>query len=324
VNYEKLADTLQAKVNALTEIQQLHFYKVTSHMLTRAIQDELREGPGTDHDRNRRALGYVQLLSHTLGKLDRAQTRKPWPKSQLQLHMGHNFTDHETLVIAFEQIEQDCPEILPWMSRAVDISASYAATFFDDTGQTKNRFLRCLGETIAWCGPRCNIARPDKCLRSTDFFGRLDLTQDCFEFSVDRFQVSRLTAVRSQLIRGEGASVRAIDPHRVGGRLLVHYCECANHHGMSKEASSGFFDEWELPPWDTWIDVVQTDDSDLELLVAWIPPAFEQLAQRGIDADFMEILMWADAPKWTHVPENSMPLWLRELAAKFTKGLRPS
>ncbi len=73
------------------------------------------------------------------------------------------------------------------------------------------------------------------------------------------------------------------------GRLLTYAPGANLADGAAKKASHGFFDDNNMPPWDTW---VHFDDGRL---YAWIPPAMEALAQAGMDVNAEECIWWTDS-----------------------------
>lgn len=67
--------------------------------------------------------------------------------------------------------------------------------------------------------------------------------------------------------------------------------------GAAEPETDGFFDEWDLPPIDTWF---YNDYSSAEkggILFAWIPERFIGLAERAIEIQFLGILNWFEKPR---------------------------
>ena len=90
-----------------------------------------------------------------------------------------------------------------------------------------------------------------------------------------------------------------------GGRLLAYFpfdsCGC----GAAEKASRCFFDIDNMPPFDTWVWLVEemkaitfpdgsTAETEANWLVACVPPAFLEQAQRGIDANPEKCIRWVD------------------------------
>jgi hypothetical protein len=100
--------------------------------------------------------------------------------------------------------------------------------------------------------------------------------------------VNRVIDLRSSLIKSHPPSEHAIPPSRLRGKLLL-YIPCENvSDGASRYASNGFFDLYDCPPWDTWLQY-----SD-RTLISWVPEILFPLAQAGIDANPVECIKWAD------------------------------
>jgi hypothetical protein len=94
-----------------------------------------------------------------------------------------------------------------------------------------------------------------------------------------------------------------------GGRLLFYMPDGTDHGGASENETEGFFDAWDVPPWDTWIYYSQgSQDKERyyfesrgwvnhpetkSRLVCWIPPALIEVVEDGIEVDPMSCLMWA-------------------------------
>lgn len=68
--------------------------------------------------------------------------------------------------------------------------------------------------------------------------------------------------------------------------------------GAAEAVSNGFFDVYNTPPWGTWVafasDLKIKDISYSEYLIAWVPPAFIELAATGIMVNPEECIQWLD------------------------------
>ena len=58
--------------------------------------------------------------------------------------------------------------------------------------------------------------------------------------------------------------------------------------GAAEVETHGFFDSFNLPPWDTWISYVH------EHLLAWVPSALVELVDGGIQVNAEQCIVWAD------------------------------
>lgn len=99
--------------------------------------------------------------------------------------------------------------------------------------------------------------------------------------------VEALCETRARLLKD--AERTSADIGVAGGRLL--FIEEGVDDGASEDASNGFFDVHDLPPWDTWV----VYDRERTRLVSWVPPAFVEMAEAGINANPVDCLQWASS-----------------------------
>lgn len=80
-----------------------------------------------------------------------------------------------------------------------------------------------------------------------------------------------------------------------GKILVIKYGENISD-GAAEPETDGFFDEWDLPPIDTWF---YNDYSVARggILFAWIPEKFIELADKAIEVQFLNILNWFEKPR---------------------------
>jgi hypothetical protein len=86
------------------------------------------------------------------------------------------------------------------------------------------------------------------------------------------------------------------------GRILVAEYGQNIPDGAVEVETASFFDEFDLPPIDTWF---YNGYSKLQggILFAWIPERFIDLTQRAIDMQFLDILHWfVTPPGWVSDP----------------------
>jgi hypothetical protein len=90
-----------------------------------------------------------------------------------------------------------------------------------------------------------------------------------------------------------------------GGRLLAYFPDDNLADGFAQTVSKGFFDVDNIPPYDTWVWIVDdtrhfkyADGVNGELqanyLVAWVPPDFFEFADSGVDANPEGCIQWLD------------------------------
>lgn len=119
--------------------------------------------------------------------------------------------------------------------------------------------------------------------------------------------VDQVTNARSQIMR---QSPKQPDSRSVAlreGRLLLFAPEENLSDGAAEYASMGFFDVDNVPPWDTWVVMVE------KYLVSWVPPQLVRLVQEGLDVNPEQCILWADDPS---VSKEPIATALGELSAK--------
>ena len=80
------------------------------------------------------------------------------------------------------------------------------------------------------------------------------------------------------------------------GRLLIYEPDCTLLEGASARESQGFFDDYDCPPIDTWIDFFDVSNYFFEQssVVSWIPEKYIPLAERGVGVSSTECIYWLD------------------------------
>ena len=189
------------------------------------------------------------------------------------------------------------------------------------------QFIKRLHETIAWCVPRVNSNDPKYCLRSAELRPEYKFDSDP-GYDVDIWataqMIDRVVASRSQLVSpptlGSGIDL-------AGGRLLIHFLDESNHNGATADETSYFLDNYDTPPWDTWVEAFipetlahQSPDSiptEFAFLISWVPPQFLETVHEATEIECVGMLMWADELRTWDGPRNfadSIPAWLEQIA----------
>jgi hypothetical protein len=153
-----------------------------------------------------------------------------------------------------------------------------------DCKSNLDQFWERLTQTIAWCQQHVDGAAPGVCLRPESFRPRV-LVRNYFE------------AVRSvALSRAHQVSATPTNRSLGGGRLLLYFPDAELADGAAEAESRGFFDVNNAPPYGTWVglfrDAASRRDSFATYLLAWVPPAFIELADRGIAVNPEECIVW--------------------------------
>lgn len=152
----------------------------------------------------------------------------------------------------------------------------------------KADFFTRLAEAIAWCLPRASVRDPRHSLRSAELFPDL-LAPDRASVVRQLCQARHIKLSNSRLER-----VRTSED-LMGGRLLVYFPERNLADGAAELESRGFFDGNNIPAWETWVGLFQSDSQDPSqkvYLVAYVPPALLEIAGIGIEANPELCINW--------------------------------
>lgn len=144
----------------------------------------------------------------------------------------------------------------------------------------ERKFKQRLAETIAWCSRHGSLDDPKNSLRT--------FSEDLPYFLAPELQVSHVASLRREKLYQDGFRNIETLTDLQGGRLLFYTADWTLSTGGSQLETYGFFDAHECPPFDTWVWFVPQapkGSSDVfdHYLVAWIPPVFLELVEKGIE-----------------------------------------
>lgn len=147
-------------------------------------------------------------------------------------------------------------------------------------------FKAALPDTVRWCQRRAgtpgngSLTAPDPALRS------MELCPSLFSFGPAPLVWSVVNARRNSL----GTSCDAVPDsvQKPGGRLLYFDPSTTLSDGAALVQSQGFFDNDNVPPWDTWLCF-----SDDGFVVSWVPPGYLDRVDAGVEANPERCIMWA-------------------------------
>jgi hypothetical protein len=140
-----------------------------------------------------------------------------------------------------------------------------------------------IDQAVRWCAKNSNPKQPRLCFRREETRPRT-LERDYFT------AVSSVTNSPHRFTRASTRSPRSLN----GGRLLVYFPDDDLADGAAEAESDGFFDVHNAPPWDTWVGIFEDSKRQERnpYLLSWVPPAFVDRAQRGIDVNPEECILW--------------------------------
>ncbi len=130
-------------------------------------------------------------------------------------------------------------------------------------------------EAARWCAPRALIDDPAGSLRTNLLKPSLVILEDQnqgrwnFDVGGPVSEITELCRKRAEMI-GAGPLVSDRFELVPSGRLLMFYPYESLCDGAARQSSGGFFDKWNIPPWDTWVWYTRLPD-DGEVLYSWIP-----------------------------------------------------
>ncbi len=102
-----------------------------------------------------------------------------------------------------------------------------------------------------------------------------------------RAKVNELCRIRDAMIVQGGDDPRP----PTGGRVLLFYPHESLCDGAAWQSSNGYFDHWNIPPWDTWFWYAKTPEGR-DVLYSWVPAEFVELASVGVSVNPEECLVW--------------------------------
>jgi hypothetical protein len=160
---------------------------------------------------------------------------------------------------------------------------------FDETkGDNLETFLERLPETVAWCSrvtemdDLATAFRSDRLKPGLWADGRKDMVEG---------------VARGRSINGAGQYIKTDIAMLANGRLLVYQPDFSLWENVSSAETKGFFDEYDAPPWDTWISYFYESKPEQTweaYLVCWIPATFIDIVSKGIAVNSSECIGWLD------------------------------
>ena len=160
-----------------------------------------------------------------------------------------------------------------------------------------------LTSAIVWCTGRHNLNLMETCYRTAEFFPKTVVSTDdsnitYLEFTQLRSLVDQVVSKRNEFIKN---NVKIPSLH---GRILCFYPQASNNDAMVEsecnarinsvffKSKSTFIDEFDNPPWDTWL-FCELNESIIALY-SWVPPELVEIVSNAIAADAYGCLVWAE------------------------------
>lgn len=151
-----------------------------------------------------------------------------------------------------------------------------------------------IGEATSWCSADVSLRQK---LRSSEL-QPVDITTEAewlrgmeeFKIVEERTRiVDQLVAERRRLL--EDGSQRPAPLHR-DGRVLLCEIDACFFDGVAKEVTGGFFDDGDLPPWDTWLAFRAAFGDRSSVLLSWVPHGHLGLVEKAVESHFCNAYSW--------------------------------
>jgi hypothetical protein len=173
-------------------------------------------------------------------------------------------------------------------------------------GDDLEAFQDHLAQTIAWVTKQLDLRDPAKSLRS-------DVTRP--PYFADREETVKWLS----LLRLDALDEPGLQPttNLAGGRLFAFMPDDTLFDGASEVATQGFFDFYNVPPWDTWVAYVRgagRDASYANYLICWVPASLVELVEHGIAVNPEACISW--------IEEVESPSLVLDLALRLSRSPR--
>jgi hypothetical protein len=146
-------------------------------------------------------------------------------------------------------------------------------------------FGRRLAEAVAWCS-RCIAGDPAHSLRTRELApSPLEATRADVVLSVLRHRELRLPRKPRAIVS---------DRQLEGGRLLCYYPDANLADGAAASVSEEFFDDDNIPPWDTWVGLYGSGEprGNGIYLVSYVPGGLIERATAGMEVNPEQCIVW--------------------------------
>lgn len=169
------------------------------------------------------------------------------------------------------------------------------------TAPARANLRRALLEAVLWSDSRADPSAPGSCLRS-ELLRPYIFNESRHDTVYDVACARHAGLERDDVIAPRGGrSEELLEAAEVGlshaiavvkrGRLLVWHRDETIDDGAGEAATSGYLDESDMPPWDTWVAYVDADRCS-GYLVSWVPPIFIGAVARAIAINAYGALYW--------------------------------
>ncbi len=103
--------------------------------------------------------------------------------------------------------------------------------------------------------------------------------------------INKVLETRSEILKEKKISLLTLEETISKGHLLITEFNNTVTDGASEAEAYGFIDDYDTPPWDTWIWLEYFDNQ--KLLHSWVPLSKVNYVQGAIDVNCVDIIHWA-------------------------------
>jgi hypothetical protein len=155
-------------------------------------------------------------------------------------------------------------------------------------------YQRQLAATLAWCQPRFDTVRVADSLRSPELGPPRNIV-----FAVEGVAgiATEVAAVAARRLHLLGAAPSPALRLPTGDRILAFLPRDSLFHGRSPPECDGFIDADEIPPWGSWIILVD------EMLLSWVPAVMVAGVDSAIRCNPEESIRWASVQAQPFIQE---------------------
>ena len=147
-----------------------------------------------------------------------------------------------------------------------------------------HEFRRSLAAGIAWCDDHPEASDASQRFRTPELRPPIDIGEHTDSLDLVRNAVQHVIDHRYMYCDPDRGANSPADLS--GGRLLAFYPQITLFDGFAAIESDGFFDPANVPPWDTWIYVID------DFLISFVPKQFIIDVECGLITNVEECIVW--------------------------------
>jgi hypothetical protein len=151
-----------------------------------------------------------------------------------------------------------------------------------------------IGEATSWCSADVSLRQK---LRSSEL-QPVDITTEAewlrgmgeSKIAEERARIVDQLVARRRLLLEQSSQWPA--PLHRDGRVLLCEIDACFFDGVAKGVTEGFFDDGDLPPWDTWLAFRAAFGDRSSVLLSWVPHGYLGLVEKAVESHFCNAYSW--------------------------------